>query len=419
MTALWAPLIPSGTLVSDDIVLKACQGHRLTLGNGRTVLDGDSGLWNVPLGYGVPSIASAIRDAALSRSYLGQFRFAGAAASAAAEDLVAFTGPDHFCRVIFSTSGGAANDACMKLARHYQLLADPRGSRPLVIGLEGSYHGLMYGSMQLSGEELGQRFYCTDARTVRHVPANDSARLVAAMQEYGDQVAAVFVEPVQGTGTLPLEDEFIRTLLELRARHGFLIVADEVATGFGRTGSLFASASWPELPDVLVLSKALTNGVCAASALVVSRAVTREFDRTSQMFMHAETQAGTAVAAAAIQATLREFRQRYANPAPTGAISHVDLQGALAGLVADLPWATDATGRGMFWTVALVGEDGQVPSASRIMEVVASVRAQGAVVHNAPGGVTLCPGLGYTQAELDELIEAVRRGIVAVLGGAR
>lgn len=419
MTALWAPLLPAGAPVSRDLVLESCAGHRVTLGDGRTVLDGDSGLWNVSLGYGVPAIAEAVRDAALTQSYQGQFRFAGSAATAAAEDLLDFCGADHYGRVIFSTSGGAANDATMKLARHHQALAHPGANRPVVVGLEGSYHGLMYGSMQLSGEELGQRVYRTDARTVRHVPANDVDRLAEFMAEYGDHVAAVFVEPVQGTGTVPLRTEFVRALLEHRARHGFLLVADEVATGFGRTGSLFASATWPEPPDVLVLSKALTNGVCAASAILVSHAVADTFDRTQQVFVHAETQAGTAVAAAAIRATLAEYRRRYDDPAPNAAIPHVDVAAALHVLATELPWVTGYTGRGMFWTLRLVDEHGHTPDALRIMQLVARIRARGALVHNAPGGITLCPGLGYTRDELQELVGCVRTGIQREFGGAR
>lgn len=418
-SALWAPLLPAGVPPTPDLVLESCHGHRVVLGDGRTVLDGDSGLWNVPLGYGVPAIADAVHDAALRRSYLGQFRFAGAAATAAAEDLLAFTGADRYGRVIFSTSGGAANDACMKLVRHYQALAHPTADRPLVVGLQGSYHGLMYGSMQLSGEQLGQRLYRTDARHVRHLPPNDAERLVAAMADYGDRVAAVVVEPVQGTGTVPLEEEYLRTLLKLRDRHGFLVVADEVATGFGRTGPLFASALWPAPPDVLVLSKALTNGVCAASALVVSHDVARAFDRARQVFVHGETQAGTAVAAAAIRATLAEFRRRYGGPRPDTRIPHVDLAKALSALVRDLPWATGTRGRGMFWTVNLSDEEGAAPDSTRIMEIVARVRARGALVHNAPGGITLCPALGYTPTELTELLACLHDGIGSVLGGSR
>ena len=138
------------------------------------------------------------------------------------------------------------------------------------MGLKGSYHGTMYGSHALSGDDLLQSVYSVDRRSVRHVShSDDGEELEALLKREDSRVASVVVEPVLGSGAHPLSDAFISRILDLREEYGFLIVADEVATGFGRTGTMFATDEWAAPPDVLVLSKALTNGATGAAALLV------------------------------------------------------------------------------------------------------------------------------------------------------
>jgi adenosylmethionine-8-amino-7-oxononanoate aminotransferase len=208
--------------------------------------------------------------------------------------------------VLFSTSGGAANDVMMKLVRHHQALRG-EGQRRVVVGLKGSYHGLTYGSFGLTGERLGQDAYSVDQRHVRHV--GSAAELMALFAREGHRIAAVVLEPVLGSGAYPVPAELLAALPGLRAEHGFLLVADEVATGFGRCGSFFASSSWAVQPDVLVTSKGLTNGTCAASALVVSHEVCEVFESADSMLVHGETQAGTPSSCAAIVATIGEMQR--------------------------------------------------------------------------------------------------------------
>ncbi|BFO21406.1 aspartate aminotransferase family protein [Streptomyces sp. KM77-8] len=286
----------------------SAKGVRVRFADGRELLDGSSGLWNTNLGHGNEAIAQATSHALRDASYLSVFRYENAYARQAAAALVDVCGAGHFGRVVFSTSGGAANDLVMKLARHYQAL---RGMerRKIVVGLRGGYHGLTFGGFALTGDDLGQQVYGVDQRLVRHVPPNDPAALRTLMARVGGQVAAVVVEPVLGTGAVPLTAEYVDELLRLREEHEFLLVADEVATGFGRTGRFFASESWQERPDLLVTSKGLTNGTAAAAAVVVSRDVAAAFSRPGTLLMHGETQAGTPVSCAAILATIDEMRR--------------------------------------------------------------------------------------------------------------
>ncbi|MFI8325815.1 daptide-type RiPP biosynthesis aminotransferase [Streptomyces sp. NPDC085529] len=415
MTALWPYLIPPSSHGDDRLCATRAEGHRVTFADGSTVLDADSGLWNANLGYGNERIAEALAEAARNASYLGSFRFENTYARRAAEDLVRVCGPDHYGKVLFSTGGGVANDAVMKLARLYHALQGAPG-RNLVVALRGSFHGLTFGGFALTGEDLGQRVYGVDQRLIRHVDPNDTAELERLMAALGRQVAAVVVEPVVGTGTVPLDEEYVAALGRLRDEHGFLLVADEVATGFGRTGSYFASESWPGRPDVLVTSKGLTNGACPASALVVAHRVTRVLEEHDTTFAHAETQGATALACAAISATIAEMERLDAVAAGRNVAAW--LQQGLTDLVDRHPLATGATGTGCFRTLRLAHPDGTPLTGADVAALVTRIREAGAIVHPGPSGVQLVPALTYSRDEVAELMTCVEAGLDSLLPAA-
>ncbi|MFI5758060.1 daptide-type RiPP biosynthesis aminotransferase [Streptomyces sp. NPDC051569] len=412
-TALWPYLTAPSTHGDDSLCAVSASGHRITFADGSVVLDGNSGLWNANLGYGNAAIAAAIGEAAKDASYLGAFRYENSYARRAAEALVEVCGPDHYSRVLFSSSGGAANDAAMKLVRHYQALAgQPR--RNLVVALRDSFHGLTFGGFALTGEDLGQRVYGVDQRLVRHVTPNDLGELRALVARSGAQIAAVVVEPVLGSGTVPLSDAYIAELLRLRDETGYLLVADEVATGFGRTGAFFASQTWPGQPDVLITSKGLTNGTCPASAVVFSHRVAEAFTDQDAVLTHAETQGATAIPCAAISATIAETHRLDAVVAGRALAARLDA--AVTRLVAEHPRVTGSSGRGCFRTLHLTEESGERLPGSRVAELVAEIRRAGALVHPGPGGIQLVPALTYTDAELDELMARVEAGLAAFTG---
>lgn len=287
---LWESLVQPSRYGRPEVHGIGCEGNRVHFADGTSALDVMSGLWNANLGYGNKAVTEAITDCLNTASYLPLFRGGHRLAEQAARAVLDVSGPDHFGRVLFSTSGGAANDVMMKLVRHYQALRGDE-DRDVVVGLRNSWHGLTYGSFALTGQPLGQDVYRVDRSKVRHVSHEDVTELVELLAREGDKIAAVILEPVLGTGAHPVSDELLGAMEELRAQHGFLVVADEVATGFGRTGSYFASQNWPFKPDVMITSKGLTNGTCAASAIVVSHDVCEMFERTDAVLFHGETQA--------------------------------------------------------------------------------------------------------------------------------
>ncbi|MEV0623728.1 daptide-type RiPP biosynthesis aminotransferase [Nonomuraea sp. NPDC050404] len=409
MTApLWPALLPTDQQGLDELCAVSAQGVRIRFADGRELLCGTSGLWNTNLGYGNPAIAAAVSEALVEASYLNVFRYENEHARRTAAALVELCGADHYGRVVFSTSGGAANDLAMKIARHYQAL---RGAdrRKLVVGLKGGYHGMTFGAFALTGDDFGQRLYGVDQRLVRHVTPNDTGELTRLLERQGGQVAAVVVEPVLGSGAVPLTGEYLAELSRLRREHGFLLVADEVATGFGRTGSFFASQSWPEPPDLLLASKGLTNGVGAAAVVVASRRVADVFTDAGAVLSHAETQAGTAVTCAAILATIDEMRRLDAVALGRRVSDRLD------GELADLrhPMVAGTTGVGCFRGIRLRTPDGAELPQAEVPAVVAAVRRAGAIVHPGINGVQLVPALTYSAADLSELFACLRAGLSA------
>jgi adenosylmethionine-8-amino-7-oxononanoate aminotransferase len=368
----------------------SADGTHIRFADGTWALCATSGLWNVNLGYGNKAIVTAVAESLTTASYLTLFRGSHSPAVEAASALLDVCGPEHFGRVLFSTSGGAANDAMMKLVRHYQALrGDDR--RRVVVGLKGSYHGLTYGSFALTGERLGQQAYGVDLRAVRHVDHHNEIELEALLAREGHRVAAVVLEPLLGSGAHPVSERLLNALGRLREEHGFLLVADEVATGFGRTGPYFASQGWAARPDVLITSKGLTNGTCAASAVVVAHDVCEVFERADSLLVHGETQAGTPSSCAAVLATIEEMERLEV--CARSVENSARLDELLARLSAH-PMVTGHRGTGCFRAVELTGSPG---------EVMASARRAGLVLQPGSDCVQLVPALTYTAEDFEEL----------------
>lgn len=406
--AVWTAMVPADATFDDGQVAVSAAGNRVEFADGSSRLCATSGLWNVPLGFGNPAIGDAVERAARDASYLSLFRAPHRHAEQAADALIALAGPERYSRVVFTTSGGAANDAAMKLARQYWAHRGAR-SRSIVVGLHGSYHGTMYGSHALSGDDLLHSVYSVDRRSVRHVTHRDGGEeLETLMKREGARIAAVVVEPVLGSGAHALSDAFVARLLALREQHGFLIVADEVATGFGRTGEMFATDRWDPAPDVLVLSKALTNGAAAASVLLVGSRIASAFVRGGWTFVHGETQAGTPVCAAAILAVIDELRRIDA--VPTVRALAVEVARLTDGWRAD-GLVAEVTGRGCFVGLGLRHEDGSRLSGPEVLRTVSAIAGEGVLVQPGPSAIGLIPAYGFKASELREVDRAVRAGL--------
>jgi adenosylmethionine-8-amino-7-oxononanoate aminotransferase len=377
------------------------EGSRVTFADGSEAICAVSGLWNASLGYGNRAIADAMHESNLRASALPLFRRGSTIAREAARALLEFAHPHEFATCWFSTSGSAALDTTVKLVRQYQAL---RGevARKRIVSFSGSYHGMTAGAMATTGEYLQQDVYGIDQRLHIRVPHDDPDAFERVASRYGHELAAVILEPVLGSGAFVVDESVIDTILKWRATHGFAVVADEVATGFHRTGPRFASHGWKEQPDIVVTSKALTNGTCAAAALLASPAILGRFREAGAVFWHGETQAGSPQSSAAVLATIREF-DRLDVARQSARVSE-----RLDGFLAELSSASNrltTTGAGCFRGIHLRDEGGDVLASGKVAEVVGRARSAGVIIQPGPSCVQLIPNLVMSDDDLDELFQ--------------
>ena len=373
---------------------------------GRRYLSGNSGLWNVSCGYADPRIVDAVCRQLTRLSYGTLFRSANDVAVHLAERLLEL-GPPGMARVFYACSGSSAIDHTIKLVTRWQRLCG-RPQRDLVVGLEGSYHGTTYGALGLTGEDLGQSEYAVELGRFRHVPPNDVAALQDLVRREGDRLAAIIVEPVLGTGCIPLDAEFVGALAETCDARDCLLVADEVATGFGRTGRMFASEAWGRPPDLLLLSKAINSGYLPMAAVLVGERVARAFDEADIVFASGETGAGHPAACAAALATLDVMRDDDLVARASAAGER--LRAGLEELEAH-PLVAGQRGMGLMRSLLLRRADGDPIDGGEMLHAVAAVREEGAIVHPEPRGLGLLPPLVISEDELDELLDCVARGL--------
>lgn len=272
-------------------------GIHMRFADDRDALCVTSGLWNVPFGYGNPTVAESMERPLHSLHYGTLFRYSNEYADCAARLLVRAVG-DSYETVIFGTSGSALNDAAVKFARQRAVLQGEVAKR-LIVTFKGSYHGMTLSSMALSGEQLGQAAFAVDTRYVRHLSLDDPEEWDYFFSISGNQVALVMLEPMLGSGVFEPSEAVLAKITELHEKYDFLLMADEVATGFYKLGTFAACMQWPCMPDMIGFSKALTNGAAASSMLVISRDAWSVFAKHDCPFMHGETQAGSPLSAAA------------------------------------------------------------------------------------------------------------------------
>ena len=313
---VWHPYAPMPG-VHDPLVVREAEGVRLTLADGRQLIDGMSSWWAAIHGYRNPVLDAAVRDQ-LSR--MSHVMFGGLTHEPAvrlATKLVDIT-PDPLQHVFLCDSGSVSVEVAIKMCLQYWR-STGRPEKTRLLTWRGGYHGDTFQPMSVCDPDGGmhslwrgvlpmQVFADAPPASFEH---DYVAQLAAMIEEHADEVAAVIVEPVvQGTGGMRFHDpRYLHVLRELTLAHDILLVFDEIATGFGRTGELFAADHAGISPDVMCVGKALTGGYLSLAATLCTPRVA---DGISQgelpVLAHGPTFMGnplaTAVASASIELLL-------------------------------------------------------------------------------------------------------------------
>lgn len=304
------------------------EGHRLYAMDGRAYLDFANGIAVSVLGHRNPRITAAIH-AQVDRLVASMAALGYAEPTVRLATELAATLPDPLDSIFFMNSGSEAIEAALKLARRVT-------GRPGIVAFRGAFHGRTFGAASITSSNPNYRagyepflpgVYLTAYPSVYRDFGGDEERAVeVAFRHLRDlfhstidpeEVAAIVIEPVQGEGGYtPAPPAFLRILRRVCDRHGILLVADEVQTGFARTGRMWAFEHAGIVPDVVCMAKAIANGL-PLSALASSRALQERWGRSA----HGSTYGGNPVACAAGLAVLAEIRERdlVANAATRGA----------------------------------------------------------------------------------------------------
>ncbi|URD39951.1 adenosylmethionine--8-amino-7-oxononanoate transaminase [Methylobacterium tardum] len=312
-THLWRPYTQM-RVAAPPLEAVATHGSRVVLADGRELADGIASWWTAVHGYNHPHIAGAVADQLARMPHVMFGGLTHAPAERLAARLAALL-PGDLDHVFLSDSGSVAVEVALKMAAQMWLNRGVSG-RTKVLSFRGGYHGDTMGAMSVCDPEEGmhRRFgaylptqlFCDLPRTRVQTEALD-----AALAAHRETLAAVIIEPlVQGAGGMRTHPpEVLATVARLARAHGLPLIADEIFTGFGRTGTLFACGQAGIVPDILCLSKALTGGTMALAATIARTEVFEAFwsDDPAAALMHGPTFMANPLACAAANASLDLF----------------------------------------------------------------------------------------------------------------
>ncbi|MEK6709117.1 MAG: aminotransferase class III-fold pyridoxal phosphate-dependent enzyme [Nitrospinota bacterium] len=427
---VWHPLLNHGSLAKNPLsVMVRAQGSTVTDAAGKSYNDAMAGLWCVNIGYGRSEVAEAVYRQLLELPYYPLTQINPPAARLAAR--LAEILPKGLSRVWFVNSGSEAVDTALKIARAWGKL---NGGRYKVIARYQGYHGATLGGASLTGQTHRRRqfepqlpgglhvqapyFYRSGAKTEEELAGRCAEELDAVIRYQGpDTVAAFFAEPViGGGGVIPPPADYLQRVREVCARHGVLMVCDEVITGFGRTGEMFASDLYGVRPDIITLAKGLSSAYLPIGATAVTEEVFRSLNAEGDPgFLQINTYGGHPASCAAALKNLEILtgENLCANARKVGS----RLGAALARL-RDIPSVGDVRGVGLIWGVELIEEDGAPLHNDAVARVLRYAREEGVILGKNAGiadgpsnTITISPPLVITEAEADRVAGALESAL--------
>ena len=393
-------------------MIERAEGTDLIDGEGRRYIDGVSSLWCNVHGHRHAGIDTALRDQLGKVAHSTMLGLSHPAAAELAARLVDLA-PQGLSRVFYSESGSTATEIALKMAFQYQ---QQRGGqhrrRTSFVHLRDAYHGDTIGSVSVGGIDLFHATYRPLLFETHAAEPGDAADLERVLAAHEEEIAAVIVEPlVQGAaGMLIHPAGYLRAVRELCDRFGVLLICDEVATGFGRTGTMFACEHEDVAPDLLCLAKGLTGGYLPLAATLASERIYEGFlgaPEAQRTFFHGHTYTGNPLACAAALASLDAFAEERTLLRLQPKIHLLD---QLLDGIGQMPEVVEVRHRGF-----MVGIDlGEHDPAHRLgHRVTLEARKRGAIIRPLGDVVVLMPPLSISEAELRRLVEITTESIEA------
>jgi adenosylmethionine---8-amino-7-oxononanoate aminotransferase len=410
---LWHPFTQQRDWVEEDpLMIDRAEGVELIDTDGRRYLDGVSSLWCNVHGHRHPAIDEAVREQLdrVAHSTMLGLSHPGAAELAARLIEVA---PPGLSRVFYSDSGSTAVEVALKMAfQYWQHRGGQHVRRASFICLEDAYHGDTIGSVSVGGMELFHSAFGPLLFEAHHAPAGDIEAMERLISRREEEVAAVVIEPlVQGAaGMITHPPGYLRALRRLCDRHGLLLICDEVATGFGRTGTMFACEQEGVSPDLLCVAKGLTGGYMPLAATLATERIYEAFLGSYsefKTFFHGHTYTGNPLACAAALASLEVFRRER---------TLVRLQPKIRLLseslaeVEEMNEVSEVRQCGLMVGIDLGEHDPELRLGHR---VALEARKRGVIVRPLGDVIILMPPLAISKQDLRRLVDVVAESIGA------
>src|SRR3984885_12243281 len=403
---VWLPYAQMKT-APPPLAVKTTHGSRIVLADGRELIDGIASWWTACHGYNHPHIRAAVETQLARMPHVVFGGLVREQALTLARRLVGLLAPADLDRVFFSESGSVAVEVALKMAVQYWR-NQGRRDRSRFLAFTGGYHGDTTGAMAVSDPDDSMhaafRGVLPEQITV-DLPVDEAstAAFAAVLERHADELAAIIVEPlVQGAGGMRFHDAAVlRTLRAAADRYELLLIFDEIFTGFGRTGTMFAFQNAGIVPDVVTLSKALTGGTLPLAATIASRKVFDAFwsDDPMAALMHGPTFMANPLACAAANASLDLFERepRLDQVAKIAAALRQGLEPCRA-----LRGVKDVRVKGAIGVVELDRIDDLNALRLRFIAEGVFVRPFGSIVY-------LTPSFTIAEDELAALTDAIRR----------
>ena len=412
---LWHPFTQQrGWSEEAPVLVERAEGCTLYDTDGNAYIDGVSSLWCTVHGHRHPAIDAAVRAQLDRVAHSTMLGLSHPPAVQLAEKLVQVA-PEGLTRVFYSDNGSTAAEVALKMAfQYHQHVGDTE--RTGFISLREAYHGDTIGSVSVGGMELFHERFRPLLFDTWHAEPGDVGHMRALLAEHGRRTAAVIMEPlVQGAaGMIVHPPGYLRAVRELCDEHGVLLICDEVAVGFGRTGTMFACDQEGVSPDLMCIAKGITGGYLPLAATLTTERIYEAFlgeHAELKTFFHGHTYTGNPLACAAALATLEIFESERT-------LERLQAKIALLGElledhVAPLPAVAEVRRRGFMTGIELT----DFPLAMRMgHRVTLAARRRGAIVRPLGDVIVLMPPLAIGESQLRQLVEIVAASIDEACG---
>lgn len=419
---VWHPYTEMGSYIRDyePLVIVRAEGSRLFDEDGRSYLDSSSSWWLASLGHGHPRLVSALKRQAEELAHCALAGITHPQAAFLAKELIDVA-PPGLSRVFFSDNGSTAVEAAIKMATQFHAQnGEPHRKR--FVALEGAFHGETVGVASLGGVEVFRKPFAGLLFDCIHVPSPGDANayeqafeaLTRAVEKGAGEIAAIVLEPlVQGaSGMRMYEADYLRHARKLCDEHGIFLVLDEVFTGYGRTGRMWAADHAGIRPDILCTAKGFSGGMLPMAATLVTERVFEGFlGDKSRAFYYGHSYTGNPLGAAVAREVLRVYRDEKVLEGIAPRARKIE---EAFERMRQLPRVLRTRSLGMIGALDLDESGGYLASIG--WQVAEQARKRGVYLRPLGNVVYVTPPLNIAESDLDELLAKVEEAVREVVG---